>query len=35
MDHAEQNTRIGGSRELLLSSSELKHILTEIFPIKA
>ena len=35
MDHTEQNTRIGGSRELLLSSSELKHFSTESFPIKA
>ena len=34
-DHTEENVRIGGSGELLLSSSELKYFSTESFPIKA
>ena len=34
-DHAEQNARIGGSGELLLSSSELEYFSIVSFPIKA
>ena len=34
-DHTEQNARIGGSGELLLSSSKLKYFSIESFPIKA
>ena len=34
-DYTEQKARIGGSRELLLSSSELKYFSTESFQIKA
>ena len=34
-DHTEQNARVGGSGELLLSSSELKYFSIESFWIKA
>ena len=34
-DHTEENARIGGSWELLLSSSDLKYCSTVSFPRKA
>ena len=34
-DHTEQNARVGGSGELLLSSNELKYFSIESFWIKA
>ena len=34
-DHSDQNARIGGLGELLLSSSELKYFSIVSFPIKA
>ena len=34
-DHSDQNTRIGGFGELLLSSSELKYFSIVSFPVKA
>ena len=34
-DHTEQNATIGGSGELLLSSSELKYFSIVSFPIKS
>ena len=34
-DHADQNARIGGLGELLLSSNELKYFSIVSFPIKA
>ena len=34
-DHTDENARIGGSRELILSSSDLKSCFTVSFPRKA